>query len=279
MDEVIPKTTQRTQQLLLLKKPKQIPKVKQEEKAFQIISIKPKVKEVQKLSSQPRTLQESQKLPSLGLLKSKQQILLKQSQQERQIFKQKEPTQKVVQFQKSFSGLKSLSSFRTKQSFAQPQAIKEALKTPQLFKQSFTQPQLFKQQERQLQRFGTPFIQKLIPEEPRVPTLLFPSKQKKEPKVSEDLFGVEIRRRGKFRSIGKKLSLKQALAAGRERVATTLGATFRITGKGVDRLATPKGFRRKNGLFIEQRKFRLSTGREVGEIQIAKKIKKKRRKN
>ena len=96
-------------------------------------------------------------------------------------------------------------------------------------------------------------------------------------KISGGLFGVAIRRFGTFRTIGKGLSLKRAISIGRGRVATTLGATFKIIpqGKGVaQNIPTPKGFKRKKGLiFIEAPRFRLSRRGEVQEIQIARRLK------
>ena len=91
-------------------------------------------------------------------------------------------------------------------------------------------------------------------------------------------YGVEVRRYGKFRPIGTGLSLKQAFAVGRERVGKTLGATFKIIGKPRG-LKIPKGFYAKptktGTLFIEKRKFRLSTYPEVKEIHVAKRRKRK----
>ena len=82
-----------------------------------------------------------------------------------------------------------------------------------------------------------------------------------------------MRRFGVFKPVGTGLNLKQAFSLGSERVGRTLGATFKITtgtGKGLD-LPTPKGFKKKKTkggiLFIEQPKFRLSTGTELKEIQ------------
>ncbi len=88
------------------------------------------------------------------------------------------------------------------------------------------------------------------------------------------LFGVQVRRRGTFRIIGKGLSFERAFQLGTARVRRTLGATFKITtptGTGISqRITAPKGFRRRGQLFIERREQRLSTPSEVREIQIAR---------
>lgn len=117
---------------------------------------------------------------------------------------------------------------------------------------------------------STPILAPLIP---------FRTRSRKALKISTATFGVSIRRFGKFRTIGKGLSLTQALGLGRERVATTLGATFRLTptkkGTSISQnIPTPKGFKRKKGLiFIEAPRFRLSRRGEVQEIQIARRLK------
>jgi len=107
---------------------------------------------------------------------------------------------------------------------------------------------------------------------PVVPIKL--SKPKKQTKETSDIFGVSVRRRGKFKSIGKGLSLKKALSVGKGRVEKTLAATFRIEGNGKG-LTTPTGFRTKGTkggiLFIEKRGRRLSTGGETREILQSKK--------
>jgi|TARA_Y100000296_G_scaffold45780_1_gene52461 hypothetical protein len=98
-------------------------------------------------------------------------------------------------------------------------------------------------------------------------------------RIQRGLFGVEVRRRGKFRPVGTGLSLGEALGLGRQRVKTTLAATFRITGRDTKGIRTPFGFRRgkEPRTFIEKRKFRLSTFPEVKEIQVAKRRKKKKK--
>lgn len=98
-------------------------------------------------------------------------------------------------------------------------------------------------------------------------------------------FMVSIRRYGKFKPIGTGLSLQKAMSIGKRKTATTLGATFKITPTSRQSflgLGTPAGYKRKTTkggiLFIEQPKYRLSTGSEIGEIQFAKKRRRKKKK-
>jgi len=105
----------------------------------------------------------------------------------------------------------------------------------------------------------------------------------KEIKSSKGTFGVSIRRYGKFKTIGTGLSLGKAISLGTGRVGGTLGATFKIfptkQGKVTGGIRIPKGFYTKTSkkglLFIEQPKYRLSTTGEIGEIQIAKRRRKR----
>jgi len=94
-------------------------------------------------------------------------------------------------------------------------------------------------------------------------------------------YGVQVRRGGVFRNIATTSDLNKAISIGRERVSSTLGATYRITGaKGLN-LRTPAGFYSKSSkggtLFIEKRKYRLSKTGEKVEIKAAKRRKKKKK--
>jgi len=106
----------------------------------------------------------------------------------------------------------------------------------------------------------------------------FPRRKKGERK-RRGTFGVQVRRGGIFKSVGSGLTLKQAQELGQQRVSQTLGATYKITGLGQQRLRTPVGFRTKatkeGTLFIERNKYRLSKKGEKREIQIAKRVARK----
>lgn len=90
------------------------------------------------------------------------------------------------------------------------------------------------------------------------------------------VFSVSVRRFGKFKSIATTRSYGQAFNIGRQRVSTTLGATFKVSGLGTG-YKSPAGFytkQTKEGtLFIEKPKYRLSTTPEIKEIQYFKKLK------
>ena len=192
------------------------------------------------------------------------------SQQTRQFVRITQPTaQKVIQTPKITSVL------------AQPSAQK-VIQTPKITP-ALAQPSA--QRVAQAQKIVTPLRQKttitpppVIPITPFAPTGFAPIsprlKQRQQPQIRTAGFGVQVRRGGKFRSIGSGLSLRQAFEIGTQRVRTTLGATFKITspsGKGVKGIPTPKGFRKKKGgLFIEKKELRLSTTPEVKEIQTAR---------
>jgi len=130
--------------------------------------------------------------------------------------------------------------------------------------------------QRQIQRAASSLapLVPIIPTETsisRVPFLVSPSRQIGLPAT----FGVQVRRKGKFKTIGAGLTLGKAISVGQERVGTTLAATFRlipqIKGRVDTGIRVPKGFKQKPGLtFIETPSLRLSTGKEVREIQTAR---------
>ena len=159
------------------------------------------------------------------------------------------------------------------QAIIQPSAQQERLIQGQLSEQGFRTSQKL----RSVFKSGTPPPTTITPPPP--PPLITPPpiirfKQRQQPQIRTAGFGVQVRRGGKFRSIGSGLSLRQAFEIGTQRVRTTLGATFKITspsGKGIKGIPTPKGFRKKKGgLFIEKKELRLSTTPEVKEIQTAR---------
>lgn len=130
---------------------------------------------------------------------------------------------------------------------------------------------------------------KQMPKQKLTPSISFqPTKTKEPPKTppfrfnqrikfnnQKGLFSVSVRRFGKFKPIGIFSSYRQAFNIGKFKVGTTLGATFKVSGKG--NAGIPLGFYTKNTkqgkLFIEQPKFRLSTRTERLEIQSYKKRK------
>lgn len=137
-----------------------------------------------------------------------------------------------------------------------------------------------------LSRYGRRGISLSIrtyPSTPRTPVGLgFTFKGISKEKPSPRLFGVAIRRKGKFRTIGAGLRLGKAISIGQEKVKGTLAATYKIfpAQKGIitGGIRTPTGFYRSKKTprtFIEKRRFRLSTPTEVKEIKIAKRSKRK----
>ena len=90
-------------------------------------------------------------------------------------------------------------------------------------------------------------------------------------------FTIFGRRFGKFNPIGTATSSGQAIKIGTEFAGKTLGATFKVFGKGFKSPKSLKGFTTKDTkqgrLFIEQPRYRLSTGTEKAEIKMFKQMK------
>lgn len=103
----------------------------------------------------------------------------------------------------------------------------------------------------------------------------------KQPKPSQGIFSVFMRRFGKFKPIGRTRTQKEAFQLGMFKTGTTLGATFKIEkfGGGAVDFGTPFGYYKKPNkkgiLFIEKRGYRLSTPTELKEIQMFKNLNKK----
>jgi len=160
-----------------------------------------------------------------------------------------------------------ISETRLRQSpaISQTPTQSSALKTPQLLKTFFP---------------STAFVPSTRPSIQVAPkpvggfAFKFPkSKQPKAPRVGR--FGVQVRRFGKFKTIGYAPTLKEAFSIGKQRVTQTLGATFRIPGASAREI---KGFRTKKEkgqvLYIEPRGRRLKRGtKEIPEINFYRGIK------
>jgi len=89
-------------------------------------------------------------------------------------------------------------------------------------------------------------------------------------------FNVQMRRFGKWKSIGKTPTMESALKLGKFKTGTTLGRSFRVEGKGKQPVKI-KGYRTKKTkrgqIFIEKGKFALNMPSELKEIQFAKLMK------
>ena len=110
-----------------------------------------------------------------------------------------------------------------------------------------------KLEEKQVQRFANvnvPAVPPRIPP-PKVPErIVFPSDDfRKKPKLDRRFkpmpgFDVEIRRKGKFVSIGKAPTKEIAIGKGISATRNTLAASFRVKGaKGYEALAPMFGYR------------------------------------
>lgn len=83
-----------------------------------------------------------------------------------------------------------------------------------------------------------------------------------------NVFGVEVRRGGKFKPVGSGLSLQKATSLGRNVVQNTAAATFRVVRGGVPvNIGNLSGFYAKQGgLNVEPRSLRIKSGGELREI-------------
>lgn len=141
--------------------------------------------------------------------------------------------------------------------------------------QALAQPQKTQQRGRSQSSLVVPT---LITPITKTPKPFFTFKPRQQQKLSQPKrFTVELRRFGTFRIIGRTRTQRQAFTIGRQQARTTLGATFRVKGRGVRQPTKIPQFRTKKTkrgvVFIEQPKFRLSTGTELGEIQSFRRLK------
>ena len=209
---------------------------------------------------------------------------------QQQSYQRSIPTQRLVPISTTQVETRTLTRLepivRTQQGTGQSQKVtpitaqlnipiqKPAQKQVQRLTQRMAQPLQLKQK----QSMGRPIP--IIPNIPMPKTSVIPRGlviPKGYPKpLKLGTFGVEVRRGGKFRSVGQFGSIKEAFGAGRERVSSTLGATFKLTGTGAFPKSTPGFYTKKTKggtLFIEKRKFRLSRTGEKKEIRLAKILK------
>jgi len=117
-----------------------------------------------------------------------------------------------------------------------------------------------------------------VPKTPILPSFKFKPAPTKKP-TFQQAYVVQIKRRGKFRTIAQGLPKSLAMQVGVERVSKTLGATFRLIPKGITkikkapRISFPKYIKRKKRkplTFVEVPSARLKSPQEVREIQMAR---------
>lgn len=95
-------------------------------------------------------------------------------------------------------------------------------------------------------------------------------------------FAVFVRRRGKFEFQGRYKSLSKALNVGKSKVEKSLAASFKITDRsgvkvGGFNLGRFRSSKKEKDVFVERRRFRLSTQSEVSQILGEKRRKGKRK--
>lgn len=189
-------------------------------------------------------------------------------------------------------GSASRSSQALKQKDTQITSLSSALGLSQSQRQPIALASALSQRQAQQQKQKIFQIQKqkLISARPILPIPVIPKgggffgyKTKKSilPRYSRGLYNVQVRRFGKFRSVGSTYDLNKAIGLGESKVRGGLGATFKITGGG--KIRTPRGFYRKlskkeGQLFIQKNKYRLSSSGEKGEIKFFQGLKAKPKK-
>lgn len=111
----------------------------------------------------------------------------------------------------------------------------------------------------------SPFKVVNVPFVPKIPSGDF------DLKFGNKSFGVEVRRQGEFRSVGKGLNFEDAFRKGSKVVSGSSARTFRITQgkKVVDNLnVSGKFYGKKGGLVIEKVGYAINTGGELKEISF-----------
>jgi len=108
------------------------------------------------------------------------------------------------------------------------------------------------------QRLGDPQVRPRVTRitiPPRIPTIFPTFRTPRRAVRQQGLFGVQVRRGGRFRGAGGGLPLERAITLGAGRVRTTPATAFKITGGGITGgLRTPRGFKqRRERVFVQQR--------------------------
>lgn len=218
------------------------------------------------------TLKDKSIFGDLGVIKTRFDI--KQQPQVKEITKIKQqPKIKTISKLKQLSKLKTISKIKQVSKLKQLSKLKQIQKLKQIPKLK-----LLTKSKTKVSPFPTPVK---IPKPPKVitpvPSLLFGTPKGKE---TRGRYVTSIRRFGKWKPIGKLPSLSKAFALGKGRVSKTLAASFKVTGIPKISGRLPRGFyrsKKEKGVFIEKIGRRLKKGtKEIPEIQLFKKLKKKR---
>ena len=112
------------------------------------------------------------------------------------------------------------------------------------------------------------------PRPPYAPTprTTAPFRFRRKEQDNQGLFGVQVRRRGEFKTIGTAKTYDQAFNLGKRAVGRTAAASFKIVSRSTTKKKKKKlpfGFyqsKKEPGVFIEQRSRRISTSGELREI-------------
>jgi len=147
--------------------------------------------------------------------------------------------------------------------------------------QRVTQRLVPRQTEREITKMVPPIFPRLTPSSNKQKSPSFSFSFGRQPKLSQGIFSVFMRRFGKFNLIGKTKTQKEAFQLGMFKTRTTLGASFKVKGLGVKYPQKIFGYKtkptKKGIYYIEEPKWRLSTPTEKAEIQYYKSMNNERR--
>lgn len=179
---------------------------------------------------------------------------------------------------KNVSGLKTVQ--RTKLSSISISELSQQTNQVQRVQQVQKQAQQLKQlqQTQQVQKQMMPSLQFNISRGRMKPIKPYFPFGRKSSGSGNTNFNVLLRRFGKFKTVGVTKTSQEAFNLGKFKTGTTLGATFKVEGS-TQQPENIFGYRKKKTkegiLFIEQPKFRLSTGTEKKEINYYRNLAKR----
>lgn len=159
----------------------------------------------------------------------------------------------------------------------------ERLKNVSLQSQATAQRQVQRQKFKSLSVFSPITKKPIIPKKTKTPFLPIIPLSNKRILSSDNARGytVSVRRRGVFRPVGRFSSYNQAYNKGLDVVGRTLASSFKVSGKGSKSTLGIYRSKKEPGVYIEQRKYRLSKPTEKREINMFKSLRssKKKRKS
>jgi len=223
----------------------------------------------------------SPKVDQSAILASKQSKFLSPIKRQQLISKQKQTTQQArLQAKAQAQALESMQAQGSKQDIGQIFDTAQAQGSKQAQQQEFKLEQDYIQLQQQKNIFQNPEIKPPTTKTPPPPKPPDPLGLDLPGTKGAGLFDVQVRRKGKFESIGKVKGIKQATLKGKKALKTTAAASFKL-----ERIDQPmqrksvvddvldilgkKEFRtakQDSNIFVQKRSFRIGTAGEKREI-------------